>query len=379
VHLWQRLFAHAPDTGALVAAVAVAAVLAWACAEITAGLVRRSIARMMTPADAVRHLALVRTPVRLVRVTVWIVLAGVFLPPSLEAFGQPLRTGLRLRTLIQWALDGGLRVLLVVAFAFVMTRFVAIAASQFERSLGDVGGPDQAERAKRARTFGRLIHNAATAFIVAIAAIEILNELGISIAPILTGAGILGLALGFGAQTLVKDVIGGFFLIVENQVRVGDVAEINGVGGLVEAINLRTIVLRDIRGAVHVFPCGSVSTLANLTKDYAYAVLDVRVNYETDLDRATALLQRVAAELSGSLALASAVLAPLEVLGVEQLGDSLVTIRIRLKTVPQQQWVVARDLRRRIKQAFGAEGITMSLPPQQVVLARNPGGTEPPT
>jgi small conductance mechanosensitive channel len=259
-------------------------------------------------------------------------------------------------------------VLLILVLAFVVTRAVGIATGRFERSLGEAAGHNQVERAKRARTLSQLVRSAATIFVVAVATLEVLNELGVNLAPILTGAGILGLAVGFGAQTLVKDVIGGFFLILENQVRVGDVAEINGTGGLVEAINLRTIVLRDVRGAVHVFPCGAVATLTNLTKDFSYAVIDLRVDYQYDTDRVVALLARVSAELAKDPAFAVVILDGLEVLGVEQLGASTVTIRARLKTVPQKQWDVARELRRRIKKTCEAEGIQLSLPPQRVEL-----------
>jgi small conductance mechanosensitive channel len=185
----------------------------------------------------------------------------------------------------------------------------------------------------------------------------VLQKLDLDITPILAGAGILGLAVGFGAQTLVKDAIAGFFLILENQVRVGDVAEINGTGGLVEAINLRTIVLRDVRGAVHVFPCGSVATLANLTKDFSYAVLDVNVHYRHDTDEVIDVLRQTAAALQQDPAFAPAITAPLEVLGVEDLGESGVKIRVRLKTHPQKQWEVTRELRRRVKKAFDEKGI----------------------
>src|SRR6185295_15811334 len=159
----------------------------------------------------------------------------------------------------------------------------------------------------------------------------------------------------------VKDVISGFFLILENQIRVGDVAEINGTNGLVEAIHLRTVVLRDQRGAVHIFPCGAINTLANLTKDFAYAVLDIRVHYRHDTDHVIDVLRRTAATIQADSAFAPAVFAPLEVLGVENLGDSGVTIRVRMKTLPLRQWDVARELRRRVKKAFEDEGIEIPI------------------
>lgn len=190
----------------------------------------------------------------------------------------------------------------------------------------------------------------------------LLSELGMDVMPVLTGAGILGLAVGFGAQTLIKDLISGFFMILENQVRVGDVAKINGTGGLVEAIGLRTTVLRDLEGTVHVFPNGAIATMANLTKDFSYCVLDVGVAYKEDTDQVVAVLRQVADELSADPRFTKQVLEPLDVLGVDAFEDSQVTIKIRLKTVPIKQWEIGREMRRRIKKAFDAQGIEIPFP-----------------
>ena len=166
----------------------------------------------------------------------------------------------------------------------MVIRIIAATARRLEEELARQETPDLVERLKRARTLSRLIQNALTSTIVVIAVLMMLRELRVDITPILTSAGILGLAVGFGAQTLVKDLIAGFFLTFENQVRVGDVANINGTGGLVEAINLRTIVLRDVTGAVHVFPNGAIERLSNLSKDFSYYVIDVGVAYNEDPD-----------------------------------------------------------------------------------------------
>ena len=182
-----------------------------------------------------------------------------------------------------------------------------------------------------------------------------LRELRVDITPILTSAGILGLAVGFGAQTLVKDLIAGFFLTFENQVRVGDVANINGTGGLVEAINLRTIVLRDVTGAVHVFPNGSIERLSNLSKDFSYYVIDVRrLQRGSRGGRGAASIGR---ELQADAQFGPNILEPLEILGVDAFVESAVTLKIRIKTLPQKQWEVGRELRRRIKKTFAAKGV----------------------
>ena len=168
-----------------------------------------------------------------------------------------------------------------------------------------------------------------------------LREFGINITPVLTGAGIAGLAVGFGAQTLVRDIISGFFLILEDQVRVGDVAAINGVGGLVEQINLRTIVLRDEEGAVHVFPNGAITTLANRSKDYSYYVITLGAPYSEDSDRVVAIAARGRRRnCRPTPRYGPFILDPIEILGVDAFGDWSVQLKMRIKTVPLKQWEV---------------------------------------
>lgn len=272
---------------------------------------------------------------------------------------------------VAWLFTSGLRILLIVGLAWFLTRVVQIGLDRFEDRVMAAAGPDGLENAKRTKTLSDMLQNVAKVAIVAIAALTVLQELDVNIMPILTGAGILGLAVGFGAQTLVKDVISGFFLILENQVRVGDVAQINGVGGLVEAIHLRTIVLRDQHGAVHVFPCGSVTTLTNQSKDFAYAVLDVDVAYKHDTDNVIAVLQDAAEALRQTSPFTTTITGPLEVLGVERFGESSVTLRVRLKTQPLKQWDVAREYRRRLKKAFETHGIEIPFPQRDVTVRWN--------
>ena len=272
-----------------------------------------------------------------------------------------------------WAvasLGAAVRILLVVLLALLVLRFMRAGVRRLEQYLADGHDPNGSESGKRAKTLGNLLRNVAGVLIAAVATLMVLQELRINIMPILTGAGILGLAVGFGAQTLVKDVIGGFFLILENQVRVGDVAQINGTGGLVEGINLRTIVLRDQSGAVHVFPCGGVTTLANLSKDYAYALLDIQVAYKHDTDEVVNVMQHVSEQMRLSASHGPAMLEPLEVIGIEGFGESSVTIRVRMKTLPLKQWETAREFRRLLKKAFEGAGIEIPFP-QRDALARH--------
>ena len=208
---------------------------------------------------------------------------------------------------------------------------------RFEHEVSQGTSLDALERAKRARTLGSLINNVTTITITGAAVLIVLDEFGVNITPVLTGAGIAGLAVGFGAQTLVRDIISGFFMILEDQVRVGDSAAINGTGGLVEQINLRTIVLRDEEGTLHVFPNGSITTLANRSKDFSYYVITMGIPYHEDVDRVTVILRDVGAELQKDSHYGAFILEPIEIMGVDAFADWAMQLKLRIKTVPQRQ------------------------------------------
>ena len=250
-----------------------------------------------------------------------------------------------------------LRVAIIAIAAYVVIRIGSAAARRFEREMSQGTGLDVVERAKRAKTLGLLLQKTLSVATLAMAALMVLRELRVDITPVLTGAGIVGLAIGFGAQTLVKDVISGFFLIVEDQVRVGDVAAINGQGGLVEEVNLRTIVLRDEEGAVHVFPSGEVKTLVNRSKDFSYYVITVSIGFDDDPDAAMAAMRDAGAALMTDPELRSSILEPLEVLGVDAYEPGQLVIKARIKTVPLKQWLVGRELRKRVAKIFSERGI----------------------
>jgi small conductance mechanosensitive channel len=264
----------------------------------------------------------------------------------------------------EWLVGPGLRILLVLVGAFVLSRVVHLLIARLPVFLVSPEGPlaEVAERQKRATTISRVLRMLTTVVVMSIAILIVLRELGVDITPILTGAGIVGLAVGFGAQNLVRDVISGFFLIMENQVRLGDVAIINGKGGLVEAIRLRTVVLRGLDGTVHIIPNGNITELSNMTKDFSFALLDIGVAYKEDTDRVVEVLKEVGAALQNDPGYAGNILGPLEVLGVDKFDDSAVIIKVRMKTVPIQQWAVGRELRRRIKKAFDQRGIEIPFP-----------------
>jgi small-conductance mechanosensitive channel len=254
------------------------------------------------------------------------------------------------------------RIIGIVAGAYVLLRIVNLGVAQMEHLVADEDATSLSEAEKRAKTLGRIINSIGLVLIIGVAIMMILSEFGMDITPIITGAGIAGLAVGFGAQNLVRDIIGGFFLILEDQLRVGDVATINGTGGLVEAIRLRTTILRDLEGTVHIFPNGEIKQVSNMTKEFSYYVVNVGVAYKESVDEVMEVLKSIGEELSHDQVFGPLTLAPLEILGVDDFGDSQVTIKIRIKTLPLKQWAVGRELRRRIKNTFDERGIEIPFP-----------------
>ncbi len=215
-------------------------------------------------------------------------------------------------------------------------------------------------RSARARTLLPLLRTAMMVVILLLVSLIILSQIGVDIAPLLAGAGVVGLAIGFGSQALVKDVITGLFMLIEDTLAVGDVVDVGkGHLGVVEAISIRTIRLRDGAGAVHSVPFSEVSSVTNLTKDYAYYISNVAVSYREDPDRIAAVLRDVASELMRDAAFRPFILEPLEIIGIDKMTELGVTIQSRLKTLPRKQWMVGREFVRRMKQAFDRNGIEM--------------------
>jgi small conductance mechanosensitive channel len=260
---------------------------------------------------------------------------------------------------------------LVLAIGYVAIRFVRLGLRQLERVMivaSDKKDQESGTASKRAATLTGILRTIALSAIWAIIIIESLQLVGLDIAPILAGAGILGLAVGFGAQNLVRDLISGFFIILEDQVRLGDVAVINGTGGAVETITFRTISLRDFSGVVHIFPNGGITTLSNMTKDWSAFVLDMGVAYREDTDRVVEVMRAVGEELRQDQQLGALIVEPIEIVGVENFADSAVTIRARIKTKPAEQWKIGREYRRRLKKAFDAQHIEIPFPMRTLLM-----------
>jgi small conductance mechanosensitive channel len=218
------------------------------------------------------------------------------------------------------------------------------------------------ESAKRVETLLNIVQGIIKIVIWMIFFMILLNKMGVDFAPLLAGAGIIGLAVCFGAQELVRDFISGFFMLLENQVRKGDVAIIDGTGGLVESIQLRTIILQDFSGTMHVFQNGKINTIANMTKRWSAVVFDIGVAYKEDTDVVAGLMKQVGDELQKDPDFGDKILEPLEIFGVDNFADSAVIMKARFKTLPIQQWTVGREYNRRIKKAFDEKGIEIPFP-----------------
>lgn len=270
------------------------------------------------------------------------------------------------------------RIGFILVFAYLCTRAVGRVLLTLRnytvRMMLKSGGDTEFELEKRAATIGGFARKTMFALIWAIALLMVLKEMNFDVRPLLAGAGVVGVAIGFGAQNIIKDVLGGLFLMMENQIRINDIAIINGKGGLVEEINLRTTVLRAEDGAVHIFPNGGIQSLANLTREYSYYVFSISVGYKEDVARVTEVLKELGEQLMADDPYHSAILAPLEIWGVDKLGDFAVVIKARIKTLPSQQWLVGREMNARIIKRFAEAQIEMPYPTQTIQFAQDTWG-----
>lgn len=269
-----------------------------------------------------------------------------------------------------------LHVLLILGLSWLVLCGARKAVARLRRHMQhDVDDP---ERIKRLNTLEQVFRYIILVVVTLVTAMLVLSEVGISIAPILAAAGVLGIAIGFGAQSLVKDYFTGLFLLLENQIRQGDVVEVAGKGGLVEEMTLRYIRLRDYEGSVHYIPNGHVDTVTNRSRGFAYAVIDVGVAYREDVDEIYGLMREVATGLRADPELGGKIVDDLEIAGVDQWGDSAVVIRCRFKVMPLEQWGVRREFLYRLKKAFDAAGVEIPFPHLTVYAGQNKDGSAPP-
>ena len=267
-----------------------------------------------------------------------------------------------LKTLTSWLTTSGIKIIGILIGLVILSQMSRWIAKWMEKFVYEKDPLQASEAKKRAHTLGNILRHAFLIIITFIAVLMILGELGIQLGPLLATAGIGALAIGFGAQGLVKDVIGGFFIILENQYRIGDVIEVAGVSGLVESVSLRKTVLRDLQGKVHTIPNGEIKVVSNFSKEWSRSVLDLGISYRDDIDQIVDLLIRIGKEMESEEPYKSAILEPLQVLGVEKFDESQMVIRMMVKTAPLKQWDVGRELRRRIKIRFDEKGIQLPFP-----------------
>jgi len=270
----------------------------------------------------------------------------------------------------------GVRVLGIWLLAWLAYRVVALAARRIEKEVDDGDDSVTTLRERRGHTISQLLRSVGRLLVISIALLLTFNVF-IDIGPILAGAGILGLAVSFGAQSLVKDFLSGFFILFENQFAIGDVIEAGGKSGTVEKMTLRVVVLRDLKGTIHIVPNSEIKVVSNMTRGWSRAVVDVGVTYEEDVDRALAVVRDEAAQFSTDKAWGAQLDGPLEVPGIESLSDSAVVILTLIKTQPGSQWATAREFRRRLKKRLDREGMSIPYPQRRVHVQVQGGAASP--
>ena len=278
--------------------------------------------------------------------------------------------------LINWCLSSGLHIALVL----ILTLIALKAAKVLSKRLVDfiVRQKEDPEFQKRTQTLASIIRYVSVITILLVGTMMVLKEFGIEIGPLLAAAGIVGLAVGFGAQSLVKDVISGFFILLEDQIRVGDVVQIAGKGGLVEKINLKTTILRDLAGNVHYVPNGHIDVVTNMTKDYSRYVFDIGVAYRENVDEVIGVIKEVDEDLRNDPDYKDDILEPIDILGLDQFADSAVIIKARTTTVPVKQWRVGREFNRRLKMKFDERNIEIPFPHITLYMGQGKEGQAPP-
>ncbi|MFZ1400382.1 MAG: mechanosensitive ion channel family protein [Candidatus Promineifilaceae bacterium] len=272
----------------------------------------------------------------------------------------------------EWLRSHGVTILIILLVAVVAYYLLGVSTKALSRRIQAMDEVDDSELDRRTKTIFRVVHSTGVVIIVGTAIMMILTELGVAITPVLASVGFVGLAFGLGAQTLVKDMIAGLFILIEDQYTVGDVAEIGGITGTVEHMTLRATELRDLYGTVHIIPNGEIRIVANKSRDWSRAIVDVNVTYDEDVDTAVQTLQEIGEGMAQEESLAMLLQEPATVTGVEGLDTWAVRLRIMVKTVPNAQWEVQRYLRREIRLVFEERGLSLAFPRQDVMIVGNP-------
>jgi len=290
----------------------------------------------------------------------------------------PAKTPKLIDRFADWGFTHGIRILLILFGMWLLVKIAGVIGRRIIKIAEDDDPTTENDRERRAKTLAQIFKLMVKTLVVAFGSISIVKELGFDIGPILAGAGILGLAIGFGSQSLVKDIVSGFFLIMENQIRVGDVVRIGEISGTVEKITLRIVVLRDLEAIVHVIPNGEIKTLSNLTYGWSRAVINVAVSYHENIDKVMDILKTLGNGMALEEKFKNYILEEPVILGVDSLGDSSVNIKVLFKTVPLMQWDVGREYRRRILNEFDRLGIEIPYSQQIVTIREIPDTSKNP-
>ncbi len=272
--------------------------------------------------------------------------------------------------LVRWLTTTGLQILIIISVGLFAYLLLSILSKHLAKRIKQLDDAEGSDFDKRTETILRLVRTSGLVIIIGIAFLMILDQLGIDIRPILASVGIISLALGLGAQTLVKDVIGGFFIIMEGQFHVGDVIEFGDITGTVENLTLRVTKLRDAQGTVHFVPNGELRVVSNRTRGWSRATVDIGVPYEQDISHARLALEEIGKGALQDSSIAALLIEEPSITGIERLDDWRSQLRLTVKTLPNQQWEVQRYFRQQILEEFARRGISIAHPRQQVILHR---------
>lgn len=266
--------------------------------------------------------------------------------------------------IIGWVMTSGIKIILILSFVFISIKFVRTLKNKLLYM--HVQNSEDAEFQKKLQTLYSIIKSIIDFIIIALGSILILQEIGINVGPILATAGVLGIAIGFGSQRLVEDFISGFIILVNDQIRVGDVVQIGDKSGYVEKIDLKMVVLRDLSGSVHFIRNGKIDSVTNMTKDYSYALLDISVAYKEDIEKVMDVIKEIYEKLKQNPQYAQDILEPIEILGLDKFADSAIIIKARIKTKPIKQWAITREFNLILKKKF--DELNIEIPFPQITL-----------
>ncbi len=272
---------------------------------------------------------------------------------------------------LDWLKQSGLRILLIVVLAIIAQRLLNLLSRYLTRQIKELDDVEGSELDKRTDTIFRVINSTGLVLIIGTAVLMILTELGVPVAPVFASVGVVGLALGLGAQTIVKDMISGLFILAENQFTVGDTVEITGITGTVERMTLRATIIRDIYGTVHTVPNGDIRVVSNKSRDWSRAILDVGITYDDDIDHATQTLEEISDAMNQDEVIGPLLLEEMVITGVEGLDDWAVRLRMMVKTLPGQHFTVQRYLRQQIRLVFEQKGINLAFPRQDILVLQS--------